>query len=297
MTSAVVHIGLPKTGTTSFQSACRSQADALADAGVLYPLDDWLTFGDALQHQALAVRLSRGTPESIEEDVRQLREQTEGYDALLLSAERMAALLHEPANAPRMKAFRESLNRHFDRVEFVCAIRSDRSILKSTLKTKIDGQGMRADGSAQIRREIAGFYFMNRAIVETFGEQLKVLRFEDLIADRFPRSLFRACVGFDVDLPEERRNASDRKDATRFLLSNIRLLLVQVLGEPTPNTPKVNRATREFEQGIAISPEVHARLREMIDGWIEKEVDAALRDSQESLEAIYAPYLMPTASS
>ena len=33
MTAAVVHIGLPKTGTTSFQSACRSQADALADVG------------------------------------------------------------------------------------------------------------------------------------------------------------------------------------------------------------------------------------------------------------------------
>lgn len=297
MTAAVVHIGLPKTGTTSFQSACRSQADALADVGVLYPLDDWLTLGDALQHQGLAVRLSRGTPESIETDVRRLRELAEGYETLLLSAERFAALLHEPDNGPRMRAFRESLNRHFDRVEFVCAIRSDRSILKSTLKTKIDGQGMRPDGPAHIRREVQGFYHMNRAIVETFGDQLKVLRFEDLIAEPFPLSLLRACVGIEIDLPDEKRNSSDVKDARRFLMSGIRLLLVQALGEPTPNTPNVRLAAREFEEGITISPEVHRRIRDLLDAWIEKEVDAALLDNQESLAAIYAPYLASAASS
>lgn len=293
MPRAVVHLGLPKTGTTSFQAACRDYADLLAEEGILYPTDDWLTFRDAMQHQALAVRLSEGTPESIDDDVRRLRELAEGYDTLLLSAERFSSLFHIEANHARMAAFRESLNQRFDQVTFVVTIRGDRSILRSTFKTKIDGQGVRNDAPAQIRKDIEGFYRMNRAIAATFGSQLKVLRFEELIADSFPASLLRACVGRELELPDVKRNSSDEKDATRFVLSNVRMLLFHVLGEPTPNTPKVRQALWEFEQGVTIEPEVHHKLREMIDAWVDKEVDAALVDSRDSLEEIYAPLLAP----
>lgn len=263
--------------------------------GILYPCDEWLMYRGATQHQALAVRIARGNLQSIEDDASKLRELSEGFDTLFLSSERFAGDLRSRANAARMATFRDALNRQFDQVEFVVAIRRDRRLLASMLKTKIVGSGMRMDATPFVREEMNGFYVMNRAIVDTLGEQLKVFRFESLVADPFPTSLFRASTGSDFQLSNQKRNASDERDPTLFLMSNVRILMFHVLGEPVLNTPAVTRAMNEIRRGIEVSPEVKAKLRDTLDSWIEKEVDAALADSNETLEDIYAPLLARAA--
>lgn len=286
MTTAIIHLGLPKTGTTSLQVACAKGSEALAERGVLYPRDEYLTYG-AIQHQALAVGVGSESEDWIEQTVRRMRQTAEGHPILFLSSERFAALLHNPACYDRMRAFRDALNREFERVEFVCTIRSERALLTSTIRTKLDGHGMPLDGTAFVRNEVAGFYEMNRAIAEIFAGQLRVLRFEELVAQPFPTSLLKACTGVDYALPDLKRNTSEDKDARRFLMSNVRMLLFNYTGEPSPHTPKIHEAYRRIFAGIDLDPEIDDEITGMLTEWIDVQLDAALSAHPGSLDAIY----------
>lgn len=287
MPAAVVHIGLPKTGTTSFQLACMQGRAELAKQGVLYPTDDWAMFPGAALHQALALRIANGTPESIDEDVARLRQAAEGYRTLLLSAERFAVMLNNPKNVATMQTFRDALERQFDSVEFVCVVRSDRAILRSALREKIEGRGMPADGADYVRSHVAGFYRMNRAVVQALSGRLRVLRFEDLVAKPFPASLLDACTGIGHQLPDLKTNASDQKDARRFLMSAVRMALYNYLGESTPYAPKIDEAYRRVFAGMTLDPTVDEELSRMLDEWMDRQLNETLATNADSLESIY----------
>lgn len=300
MPAAVVHIGLPKTGTTSFQLACMRDRAALAKQGVLYPTDDWVMFPGAALHQALALRIANGTPASIDEDVARLRQSAEGYRTLLLSAERFAVMLNNPKNVAAMQAFREALERRFDCAEFVCVVRSDRSILRSALREKIEGRGMPADGADYVRGHVAGFYRMNRAVVQALAGRLRILRFEDLVAKPFPSSLLRACTGIDHQLPDLKTNASEQKDARRFLMSAVRMALYNYLGESTPYAPKIDEAYQRVFAGMKLDPAVDAELSRMLDEWMDRQLNETLAANADSIESIYgltSPTPSPAESS
>jgi hypothetical protein len=286
MTTAIIHLGLPKTGTTSLQVACAKGSEALVERGILYPRDEYLTYG-AIQHQALAVGVGSESIDWIDQTVRRMRQTAEGHPLLFISSERFAALLNNPASYDRMRAFRDALNREFDRVEFVCTIRSERALLTSTIRTKLDGHGMPLDGTAFVQTEVANFYEMNRAIAEIFAGQLRVLRFEELISQPFPTSLLKACTGVDYALPDLKRNTSEDKDARRFLMSNVRMLLFNYTGEPSPHTPKIHEAYRRIFAGIELDPEIDDEITGMLTEWIDVQLDAALQAHPGSLDAIY----------
>jgi hypothetical protein len=146
---------------------------------------------------------------------------------------------------------------------------------------------MPLDGAAFIRNEVAGFFEMNRAIAEIFAGQLRVLRFEDLVAQPFPTSLLKACTGIQHDLPDLKRNTSEDKDARRFLMSNVRMLLFNYTGEPSPHTPKIHEAYRRIFAGIDLDPEIDDEITGMLTEWIDVQLDAALRAHPGSLDSIY----------
>jgi hypothetical protein len=287
MPAAVVHIGLPKTGTTSFQLACMQGRDALASRGVLYPTDDWAMFPGASLHQALALRVANGTPASIDEDVARLRQAAEGYRTLLLSAERFAVMLNNPANVAAMQTFREALQRRFDSVQFVCVVRADRAILRSALREKIEGRGMPSDGADYVRKHVEGFYRMNRAIAQALKGSLRTLRFEDLVSEPFPASLLRACTGIDAGLPDLKTNASEQKDARRFLMSAVRTALYNFLGESTPYAPRIDVAYQRIFAGLHLDPEVDVEISRMLDEWMDRKLNETLATNADSLDAIY----------
>lgn len=287
MTTAVVHIGLPKTGTTSFQLACMQGRDALAKQGVLYPTDDWAMFPGAALHQALALRVANGTPASIDEDVARLRQSAEGFRTMLLSAERFAVMLNNPKNVAAMQTFRDALARRFDAVEFVCVVRSDRALLRSALREKIEGRGMPLDGADYVRKHVESFYRMNRAVVEALSGSLRALRFEDLIAEPFPASLLKACTGIDAGLPDLKTNASEQKDARRFLMSAVRMAFYNVLGESTPYAPRVEQAYQRIFAGLHIDPAADEEISRMFDEWMDRRLDETLATNADSLESIY----------
>lgn len=290
MTRAVLHIGLAKTGTSSLQRACFEASQAFASEGILYPTDDWVMDQTSVHHFPLAMRIGDGTRQSIDDDVRKLQELSAGFETLFLSSERFSAEFRAPGKTRRMGFFRDSLNRRFDQVEFVVVIRSDRSLLRSMLKTKIEGFGMR-NGRPFVRQVASELYQINQAIVATLGDQLKVMRFEDLVAEPFPNSLVRACTGRDFALPNLKKNVSADSDPMRFLMSGVRALLFHSLGEPLPNTPTINRALNEIRQGITITPAATAKLRETLHAWIDAEADLALAEIGQSLEEIYTPLM------
>lgn len=287
MPDAVVHIGLPKTGTTSFQLACMQGREALAKLGILYPTDDRTMFPGAALHQALALRIANGTPASIDEDVARLREAAEGYRTMLLSAERFAVMLNNPKNVAPMQTFREALQRHFDRVEFVCVVRSDRAILRSALREKIEGRGMPSDGADYVRKHVEGFYRMNRAVKQALGDRLRVLQFESLVAEPFPASLLRACTGIEAGLPDLKTNASEQKDARRFLMSAVRMALYNSLGESTPYAPPIDAAYQRIFAGLRLDPTIDAEISRMLDDWMDRQLNETLATNADSLESIY----------
>jgi hypothetical protein len=287
MPTAVVHIGLPKTGTTSFQLACMQGRDALAKQGVLYPTDDWVMFPGAALHQALALRVANGTPASIDEDVARLRQAADGYRTMLLSAERFAVMLNNPKSVAPMQAFRDALERHFDGVEFVCVVRSDRALLRSALREKIEGRGMPHDGADYVRKHVESFYRMNRAVVEALSGRLRVLRFEDLVAEPFPASLLKACTGIESGLPDLKTNASEQKDARRFLMSAVRMAVYNVLGESTPYAPRVEQAYQRVFAGLRLNPAADQEISRLFDEWMDRQLDETLATTADSLESIY----------
>lgn len=287
MPRAVVHLGLPKTGTTSFQLACMQSRDALAKQGVLYPTDDWAMFPGAALHQALALRVANGTPASIDEDVARLRQAASGYRTMLLSAERFAVMLNNPNNIGAMRTFREALERRFDEVEFVCVVRSDRALLRSALREKIEGRGMPLDGADYVRKHVESFYRMNRAVVEALSGRLRVLRFEDLVAKPFPASLLKACTGIEAGLPDLKTNASEQKDARRFLMSAVRTAVFNALGESTPYAPRVEEAYQRMFAGLRLDRATDEEITRMFDEWSDRQLNEALSTNADSLEAIY----------
>jgi hypothetical protein len=261
--------------------------DALAKQGVLYPTDDWAMFPGAALHQALALRVASGTPESIDQDVARLRQAADGYRTMLLSAERFAVMLNNPKNVAAMQLFRDALERRFDGVEFVCVVRTDRALLRSALREKIEGRGMPAGGADYVRKHVENFYRMNRAIVEALTGRLRALRFEDLVAEPFPASLLKACTGIEAGLPDLKTNASEQKDARRFLMSAVRMAVFNVLGESTPYAPRVETAYQRIFAGLHLDRATDEEISRMLDEWMDRQLNETLATNADTLESIY----------
>ena len=131
MRRAIVHIGLPRTGTTSVQRLLDSRRAALADAGILYPE---LTPASAderhLSHQHLGEALDGRRP-ARERDLLLglLEDQLHGAETVLLSYEGLC-LLPWWRFAPRRLA--RLVARHGFALEVLATVKPQADLLNST---------------------------------------------------------------------------------------------------------------------------------------------------------------------
>lgn len=221
MTRVVLHVGLPKTGTTSIQDFLAAQAGPLADTGVLFPIvrEDLRTAGRAQGigvgwHRALSMFVS-GRPDALapgeweawQAEFRRF-DQDPALRTLLLSQEgligagrgdRVAALMAElPAGARRIvlvlrpaDAWLTSLYEQF---------------VRSIVRTA-EEPGAFSHALAYAERGYQGM--IRRIEAQVPGAEMHLLSFDDLVAGEGLLTNFARAL----DLPEwlgERATAAPR---------------------------------------------------------------------------------------
>lgn len=285
MTRAVIHIGLHKTGTTAFQNACAKSRELLAANGVLYPDQTELTF-DTAQHLGLVTALMRD-PSSVQESVDRLAEISEQCDTLLISAEDLSHFFggeaHKAASANAFQALRS----RFSEVRYVCAVRDDRAVLKSSMREMIEGLGFPAQGAEFIRKQVSAFYSRNRRIAATLGQDLTVVSYEALANGNLASNLLREATGLNLDLPNEVAHTSAKKDARSVLIGSIRMLLFNAEQAANPYTNDINQKLASIVRGISVDKTAAAQIDEAFSLWLDRELDAAIAKEPETLAEIY----------
>jgi hypothetical protein len=284
MTEAIIHIGLHKTGTTSFQIGCSQSAQLLRDHGILYPLDDLSTLGSN-QHQGIVHRLMSG--EDPIDEARRLFQLSGDASKLLLSAEDFSNFFGLGRSKSAAEAFSHELSNQFDKVTYYCVIREDRSIVISTIREMIDIYGIPLNGREWVMNEVSNFYERNIAVKRLLGTQLCALRYEDISKGILTKNLLKAFSDFDLEMPDTRAHVSSNKDFRYILMSNVRTLLYNSLKTETPYTKEVNNAYAKAFNSLSMEADMEKVLSLMFNSWLEDEVDHALRCLDCDLKKIY----------
>ncbi|MGR3484485.1 MAG: hypothetical protein ACU0BF_04015 [Paracoccaceae bacterium] len=239
MTAALIHIGMPKTGTSSIQSWLTQNADALAQRGVAYrraPAEGapknpsqtemlataYEALGRVMPHSQLTRQLGFATPAgqtAVVEAFTAAQRDAIGGDirTLVLSSENLSTHLDDAERIGGLDAWARGLA---DEVRYVVYLRRQEDYLASRYF-----QGLRAGRTMSLRAFIArnltldyaAFVDLWRGVV---GPRLTVrllepdaLRDGDLVAD------FAALLGVDPDglIRPERANASLSAAAAEFM--------------------------------------------------------------------------------
>jgi hypothetical protein len=286
---AVVHIGMPKTGSTAIQRFLAKNAAALADRGVAHervahgeipPQDSQLELGIVQFHRAgvpvpdLATRLSYGLTEpaghaayaagfakAFEAAVRARKE-----DLWILSSEHVGAWTRTQAEARALDAW---LGEIFDEVRYVMYLRRQEDYLVSTYS-----QHLRMGGTQRLKEYLDANLrpgFTARALLwrAVAGERFSVRLLEpdaledgDLIAD------FAHVAGFDAEGLKRpgRLNQGLSVGAAGFLREMNRVLPQRVAGgqRRNPLMRGVDRRLTRWYAGdrkLALGPQQVARVR------------------------------------
>jgi hypothetical protein len=286
MTRAVIHIGLHKTGTTSFQEVCARSQDILAERGVLYPLNYPLTLGTA-QHQGLVASLRFGDFSRISTHIQMLAEISTGFETLLLSSEEFSFLFGSLDCQLAGEATHNTLKSVFSDVRYVCTIREDKVILRSMLREMIEGVGMPYNGANFVTLEVSEFYKRNRRLSHLLTGNLTVLRYEHLVPNILVNELMRQSVGIDLGFFDMILHSSSNKGVRQLISGPVRMLLFNAYQAETPYTADLNRLYEGFLNGIRIEPDVESELQKIFLNWLEKQIDDAISTERSSLEEIY----------
>jgi len=103
--NVILHIGLPKTGTTSLQQAFFENRDQLAEQGISYPVPSSSHWN--AQHDFVRA-FHRGGPDAVGALLDECRLQIEGGDQVLMSSEEFAGW-----HPPRVRAWKTYLDQRF----------------------------------------------------------------------------------------------------------------------------------------------------------------------------------------
>lgn len=212
----ILHIGMPKTGTTALQTSLARNSAALRHHGMLYPLVE-----SNVSHQFLSLPLRErtglprelrgiyeGHPELIQRDFqrdwhRMLR-QIERYKphTLILSSERLLRV----SDMERAEAFRDSLRQLSADILVVAYVRQPSSRYLSSVQQTLKGTGdFRAPGSIRFREQLERYatLYPGQLRVATFDREQ--MRDGDIVTDFAERFLAQDAV----ELLREKRHVEN----------------------------------------------------------------------------------------
>ncbi len=271
----VLHIGLHKTGTTSFQVACFNSRDTLEKHGILYP-DLPLLNGGTKQH-VLLVPLLKST-DGCARLIETLRNLGEIRDSkcILLSAEDLSTFLVESNDAPHATAFIDGLNHHFEDWQAYAVVRDGPEMLRSLLLQHIESEGYPGD----LREKALAVRKYQRSqcltLKKVLGDRVTAIDYAELPRPTFSRSLLRKLTGLEVNLPEVRTNISSEKPFASMFSADIRRFWTDFLQAPHPYWGQVNEAVARTMNSLNIEPAEEERLRGALAAKLESVVLEAM---------------------
>jgi hypothetical protein len=294
VTQIVLHIGLPKTGTTAFQSVCSQHAQELRANGVYYPRDQRWTLGTH-QHQGLVAAFRRADSSQIEELVAHLRVAAENAPIVLVSSESFATFFGDWRTRDKAVRVHSALVEHFSHVRYVCVIRDEAELLRSQFRERVEAVGIQYDGSTLLAKLVNGLYERAEGIREVLSAYLVVPRYAVLGEAGLVPGLFMAATGIPLALPNPTAHETAGKPPALLLMGTVRMLLFNALKEPTPYTQRVNREYSQLARGISVSEDAARRIDELFTDWVTAELSSRWPDIEGRLERVFQGF--PSCSS
>lgn len=256
----ILHIGLHKTGTSSFQEACFKSIDTLREHGILYP--DTPSLNGGAGHHVLLVSLLRSTHgvASLIETLRNL-EGMHDSKCILLSAEDLSSFLVDPADAASATAFIAGLNDHFQDWQAFVVIRDGPEMLRSLLMQNIESAGYPPDLHANATDTRNYQFSQCRILSKALCDRVTAIDYAELPRASFCRNLLHKMTGSEVNLPEVQANVSSKKTFKSLLSADIRRFWSDVLQAPNPYSGEVNEAVARTMNSLQLDPAEEERLR------------------------------------
>ena len=265
----VLHIGLHKTGTTTFQVACADARGTLAQHGILYP-DLPLLSGGTKQH-VLLVPLLR-SPDGFASLIGALRDLAgrEETACILLSAEELSTFFIRPQDAGMAKVLIDGLNRHFEDWQAYAVVREGPEMLRSLLLQHLESEGYPRD----LREKAIAVRKYQRSqclnLMKVLGDRVTAIDYAKLPKAAFCRSLLQKLTGTDVAFPEVQTNVSSDKPFKWMLSADVRRLWTNVLQARHPYCAEVTEAVARTMNSLQIAPAEEERLRDALSAKLDE---------------------------
>lgn len=230
----VFHIGLHKTGTTSFQSSCASNRQLLSAHGILYPTEiEGGSFKNS--HADIPFMLAQSRRNEVEEYFKDVARHAAAADARVIafSSEEFSSLA---TNNDAFSALDEIAMSIFGAYRTVVTFRSAVDFISSNIRQQMVGGDSSPGMLVNERAILDHFRHYSRtieAVTRTF-RQLTVLDYDDLTKrDELMPALMRACFHKVVDMHFNRMNVGRDRDTllVSMLLAQLRALSGRILNK------------------------------------------------------------------
>ncbi|MDX2479467.1 MAG: hypothetical protein QNK24_03915 [Desulfuromusa sp.] len=236
-----IHLGLHKTGTTSIQSVCKSQCALLAEKGILYPLDESLTYGTAM-HLGLSQIDVANLPTLIRPDWF-----TGGRHVLLSNEELGQHFSKSPRN--ELISSLDYINNNISPIVFVVSIRNDRKLLASACREYIQGTTFPANGVGAF---LNNYYTGITKIAEIVKPYKKcVVSLDDAGGSNWVNHFLSRIFHLEFDFQDTTSNSSVNKNLAIYLSGFFRSYYTASLGLPS-YSQKINRLVSQAVAAIQL---------------------------------------------
>lgn len=199
---ALVHVGMPKAGSTSVQLALRRNSDALLQRYGVYSepgtgeINDWPLYNYLISGSTAAVEDYVGRKLEAGRKI--------GAELVIFSAERLFAL---PEIVPQMGLLLDALERKSAQVEVAVVVRSLRDFLNSYIKQLIANSSLVLDD-----KYLASWIIFQLKAVIGLPSTVKLVSMESESRDgRLVSNFLSRILGRDVEIAELRENVSSRR--------------------------------------------------------------------------------------
>lgn len=273
-----MHIGLHKTGSTSFQVSAFNAASQLAEHGIIYPTSG--AFVEGSQHLKLANMLKRSDLLHVLEEFKQLTREHAGARYLVVSSEELGSVLADIDESTFM-SFASLVSNLFSKVTYFCVARPEAELLRSGIREYVEAVGFPYDGFGFVATYVNDFF--NRACnLQRRLQHLKWTDFDSIKGEHLASRLLAQITSIDLDFDTITTNTTGEKTLTRsLLLSQLRLLHFNMWNDDHVYTDRIRTECENILGQVpvkrALDRKLEAHFAQWLDGTLAKVADERSR--------------------
>lgn len=254
----VIHAGMHKTGTTSFQKSCREAQNKLLENSIFYPdltrIDP--KSGFPLCHSDIPIALMSGDIDKLEVYLEYIAAELNrnGCYSTIISSENICSLIWKSRNIDLLN---DKLTKIFDELEYVFIIRDIEDLFKSYIKQFVVHFG------CDLSRDFNNLNMKLDSILKTANDfimitenKLRVGNYEQLSSGGICNNLLRFCCPENEELKNRELLEESRSNTTEMFSRDLFQLM----------TPLFRALIAATEGGVnPYSRDVNIRLERLID--------------------------------